>query len=124
MNFSEAMVALQDGKKVTRKPWLGSMYFKLEGKDVKSYQPTMDMYRYNEDIMISDGWEVEGEDGSFKFYDIVSFLQKGKKCKLSDWKDMYIKYDSKGEYLLLHSMAIFPYFPDFNAFLADDWVVV
>lgn len=124
MKFSEAMEALQKGSKVTRQQWLGSMYFLLDDKDVKSYQPKLVVYNYGEDIMVSDGWMIEGQEGEFKFYDIIDFLNKGKKAKLADWKDGYIKYDATSKYLVYHSMDIFPYQPDFEAFMANDWIII
>ena len=124
MKFNEAMEALKEGKKVTRQQWLGSMYFLLDDNDVKSYQPKLSVYNYNEDIMVSDGWEVEGEEGTFFFYDIIDFLNKGKKAKLSDWDNMYIHYDANAKYLTLYAMDVFPYQPDFAAFLATDWIII
>lgn len=124
MKFSEAMEALQKGSKVTRQEWLGSMYFMMIDTDVWSYQPKLSVYSYNEDIMVSDGWLVEGEEGSFKFYDIIDFLSKGKKAMLADWTEAYIKYDANQKYLVYHSMDTFPYQPDFAAFMAQDWIVI
>lgn len=124
MKFSEAMEALQKGSKVTRQQWLGSIYFLVDGKDVKTYQPKLSIFNYDEDIMVSDGWKVEGVEGEFKFYEIIDYLNKGKKAKLSDWKEAYIKYDANEKYLFHHVMDVFPYRPDFAAFMANDWIII
>lgn len=124
MKFKEAMEAMQAGSKVTRRPWFKSAYFLLDGTDVKSYQPELKVFQYTEDIMISDGWQVIGEEGEFKFYDIIPYLQKGLMAKLKDWKEAYIKYDPANKYLVLFNMAVFPYVPDFEAFTSEDWMVV
>ncbi len=124
MKFNEAMQLLEKGSKVTRQSWTGSIYFMMEDKDVKSYQPKLQPYAYNEDIMISDGWIVEDMKGEFKFYNIIQYLMQGSKARLKDWKESYIYLDSSTKSLVMHSMDIFPFVPDFAAFLAQDWVEI
>lgn len=126
MRFNEAMEALQKGNKVTRQAWIGAIYFKMDGNDVKTYQPRVAIYAYNEDIMISDGWVVDGEEGEFKFYDIIPFLQKSKKAWLKDWisQEMYIHYDQASAAIVLNSMETYAFIPAFDAFIALDWVVL
>jgi len=124
MKFNEAMDALQKGNKVTRQSWVGAIYFKMDGNDVKTYQPRAAIYAYNEDIMISDGWIVDGEEGEFKFYDIIPFLQKNKKAWLKDWNEMYIHYDNDSKSIVLNSMEPYTFIPAFDAFIAQDWVVL
>lgn len=124
MKFNEAMQKLEQGSKVTRQPWFGSVYFMLEEKEVKSYQPKLAAYTYNEEIMISDGWKVVGEEGEFKFYDIIPYLQKGLKAYMKDWKESYIYLDPTIKGLAIHSMEVFPFTLDFNSFVSEDWVVV
>lgn len=126
MKFCEAMDALQKGNKVTRQSWVGAIYFKMDGNDVKTYQPRAAIYTYTEDIMISDGWIVDGEEGEYKFCDIIPFLQKGKKAWLPDWveKEMYIHYDQSSQAIVLNSMETYAFIPAFDAFIAQDWVVL
>ena len=124
MKFSEAMEALKKGAKVTRSQWVGSIYFTMDGKDVKSYQPKLQPYVYDEDIMISNGWLVEGHEGEFNFYDIIDFLQQGVKAKRSDWKESYIYFDRTSKILVIHSMDVFPYSVDFESFVSQDWVML
>lgn len=124
MKFNEAMQLLEKGKKVTRNPWLGSIYFMMEDNDIKCYQPKLQPYIYNENIMVSDGWMVEGVEGEFKFYDIIDQLQAGKKCHLKEWKETYIYLDRSIKTLVIHSMEVFPFAIDFAAFMAQDWVGV
>jgi len=124
MKFNEAMDALQKGNKVTRQSWVGAIYFRMDGTDVKTYQPRAAVYAYNEDIMISDGWIVDGEKDEFKFYDIIPFLQKGKKAWLKDWVEMYIHYDQQSAAIVLNSMEPYAFIPAYDAFIAQDWVVL
>lgn len=127
MKFCEAMDALQKGNKVTRQSWVGAIYFKMDGNDVKTYQPRAAIYTYTEDIMISDGWSVEGEEGQqFEFCDIIKYLQQGKKAWLQDWpeKEMYIHYDQSSQAIVLNSMETYAFIPAFDAFVAQDWVTL
>ncbi len=124
MKFCEAMELLKAGCTVTRERWKGSIYFVLQGNDVKSFRPALTNYVYNEDIMISDGWLVEEDDKQHSFCDIISLLYQGKKAKLADWKDAYIYLDRETKQLVLYSMEMFPFVPEFEAFNADDWIEV
>lgn len=124
MKFCEAMEALKNGSKVTRHPWRGGMYFLMVDKDVKSFQPKLVPYVYNEDIMVSDGWEVEGKEEEYSFCDIIPFLQQGLKAKLKEWKETYIYLDKQSKSLVVASMDVLPFLPDFDSFIAQDWMIV
>lgn len=122
MKFCEAMDLLKSGSKVTREPWVGVVYFLMVESDVKAYQPKLTHYAYNEDIMVSDGWIVEGQEESYKFSDIIPFLQKGLKAKLKDWDEMFIFLDRTTKLLAIQSVENFPFTPDFESFIAEDWI--
>ncbi len=126
MKFCEAMEALKEGSKVTRSPWKDGVYFMMNGEDVKSFQPILQPYIYNEDIMISEGWVDVDDEGQeeYKFYEIVHMLFSGKRAKLKDWSDKFIYYDNSTNSLVLKLMDIFPFTPDFSSFLAEDWITI
>jgi hypothetical protein len=124
MKFCEAMDKLKAGAKVTRHPWSQGVYFLMDGNDVKSYQPKLSPYNYNEDIMVSDGWFVDDHEEEMKFCDIIPFLQNGSKAKQRDWKEMFVYLDQSARSLVVHSMDIFPFIPDFDSFTAQDWIEV
>lgn len=125
MNFKEAMEKLQAGKKVTRQEWMKEVYFCLDGTDVKSYQPKLAVYIYNEDIMVSTGWKLELDEEEYSFSDIVIPLKDGAKAHLKDWKEgNYIYLDKPSKILLIHTMEELPYSPDFLSFVAEDWIEV
>ncbi len=124
MKFCEAMDKLKSGAKVTREPWREGVYFLMEKEDVKSYQPKLTSYIYNEDIMVSDGWVIDGIEKEFRFCDIIGYLQQGAKAKLKDWKEMFIYLDQSTKGLVCHSMDAFPFTPQFADFVAQDWMVL
>lgn len=128
MKFCEAMDALKSGSKVTREPWKDGVYFKLEGFDVKSYQPQIMPYGYNEDIMISDGWLImDGKTESSEsvpFCEIIPSLLDGKKARLTEWTDMFIYYDYSAKTIIVSLMDVFPFTPDFSSFVAEDWITI
>ncbi len=122
MKFSEAMDKLKNGSKVTRQPWKGGVYFIMEEGDVKSMQPKLLPFAYSEDIMISDGWVIVGSKEQYTFCDIVPMLQRGEKAALVTWNNMYIFLDAPNNMLVIHSMDVQPYTPDFSSFTAKDWI--
>ena len=123
MKFSEAMELLKSGSKVTRQPWIDNVYFLMKDSKIKSYQPVLAAYQYNEDIMISDGWTIIGGlEENLTFCQVIPLIQKGAKAKLEDWKDMFIYYDSSIKGLVLYSMEIHTFIPDFDSFVAQDWI--
>tara|TARA_R110000868_G_scaffold336890_1_gene597820 strand:+ start:65 stop:439 length:375 start_codon:yes stop_codon:yes gene_type:complete len=122
MKFCEAMDKLKEGAKVTRQPWAEGVYFLMDGSDVKSYQPKLAHFVYNEDIMVSDGWLVDEVEGSFKFCDIIGYLQQGARARLNEWKEAFIYLDSTDKVLVINSMEIFPFTPQFSDFVAQDWI--
>lgn len=124
MKFCEAMEKLKNGAKVTRQPWKEGVYFLIQGDDVKSFQPKLAPYIYNEDIMVSDGWLVDGQSDEYKFCDIIPFLQQGTKAKLKDWNETFIYLDRGTKGLVVHSMDAFPFIPDFDSFVAQDWIEI
>ncbi len=124
MKFCEAMDELRNGKKVTRNPWRQGVYFLMQGDDVKSYQPKISPYIYNEDIMVSDGWYVEGLDQEMKFCNIIPYLQQGAMARMDSWKEAWIYYDGSSKGLVVHSMDEFPFIPDFESFTAQDWIII
>lgn len=123
MNFCEAMDLLKNGAKVTRSVWKGSLYFMMQGEEVLSYQPRFLDYTYDETIMISDGWLIEGDTQEYTFCEIIPFLKDGKKAYMADWiKGWYIYFDNSTAKLVLHMMDSFPFVPEFESFTATDWI--
>jgi len=122
MNFCEAMDLLKNGAKVTRSVWKGSLFFSMEGEEVLAYQPRFLDYTYDESIMVSDGWQVEDESQEYTFCEIIPFLNDGKKARLAEWKDSFIFLDRSSGKLVLHMMDSFPFVPEFESFMATDWI--
>ncbi len=122
MKFCEAMEALKNGSKVTREAWGKDIYFVMDDKDVKAYRPKLSAYLYNEDIMVSEGWMVGTEQEEFKFCDIIPCLRDGYEAKMKDWTNMFIYLDQSTKSLVLHSMDIYQFSPQFEDFLATDWI--
>lgn len=122
MKFCEAVQSLKAGKKITRSSWKGSIQFLMIDGDIKSYQPRITDFIYNEMIMVSTGWLVEGDEKLHDFCDIVPLLIQGKKAKLAEWDEEYIYLDKDTRTIVFYSMETFPFIPSFEAFVAEDWV--
>ena len=124
MKFCEAVQSLKAGKKITRSSWKGSIQFLMVNDDIKSYQPRLTDFVYNEMIMVSTGWIVEGEDQQRDFCDIIPLLIQGKKVKFHEWDEEYIYLDKDTKHIVFYSMEIFPFVPAFEAFVAEDWIEI
>lgn len=124
MNFCDAMDLLKAGKKVTRNDWRDGLYFVMEEGKVHSYQPVLEHYLYTEDIMVSDGWMVEGATEAKTFCEIIPDLQKGTRAWMSDWKPEFYIYLDPTDGLVLHKMSQFSFNPTFADFKANDWIEV
>src|SRR5260221_11291283 len=122
MKFCEAIYSLMQGYKVTREPWKQGVYFLMRDLEVKSYQPKLSVYSYNEDIMISGGWLIDGIEEEHMFCEIIGYLQQGSKARLKEWCDMFIYLDQGTKSLVCKSMDVFPFTPQFNDFCAQDWI--
>lgn len=122
MQFCEAMDVLKNGGKVTRSVWKGSLYFMMQGETVLSYQPRLLDYTYDESIMVSDGWFIEGDTQPLTFCEIIPFLNEGKRAQMEEWTDSYIFLDKNTGRLVLHMMDSFPFVPGFDSFIATDWI--
>ena len=124
MDFCQAMDKLKEGGKVTRNAWKGSVYFKVVDNEVRTYQPSLRPYVYNDEIMISEGWLIIGNEKEYRFCEIILFLQQGAHAKLKKWDETYIYLDRQTKQLVVHSMDHMPFIPDFESFTAVDWMEV
>lgn len=124
MKFIEAMELLKSGSKVTREAWKNKVYFVMKGCEVKSFQPKLAHYVFNEDIMISDEWVIDGHTKDYKFTEIIPLLQNGCKATRKDWQEAYIYLDRNTKSLVLESMEIFTFIPEFDSFAASDWIEI
>jgi hypothetical protein len=124
MKFSEIMDLLKSGSRVTREKWKDGVCFIYNAPDVISLQPRVTHFQYNESIMISEGWTIDTDySKEYKFSEIIPFLMKGSIAKLKEWKkDNYIYLDKPTKMLVFHSMETFPFIPDFESFIAEDWI--
>jgi len=124
MNFCEAMDLLKSGVPVTRDSWKGSLYFFYQDGNVTSFQPRLREYTYDEGIMVSNGWIIEGDNTTeYNFCEIIPFLQKDKKAAMKDWDRSFIFLDKNTGRLVIHMMEAFPFIPSFEAFSATDWII-
>lgn len=127
MNFKEAMEAVQSGSKVTRKEWIGSIHFEMQGEHLVVMQPVLEIYQIVEDTLISNGWIVNDPAaiGEFKFYDIIPYLLKGAIARLSDWPiDSSISYSVQSRSIIYKSMKPLPFHPDMDSMISTDWIIV
>lgn len=124
MNFKTAMEALESGKKVTRKAWK-DIYYLIDGKEIKCYQPSLSPYSYNEEIMLSKEWLLNDGLTHYAFYEIIDFLRQGHTARMSDWSEgCYIYFDKELKVLVSSTIQPISFTPDFASFIAEDWMIL
>lgn len=124
MNFRDAINELKIGKKIARKSWSEDLYFSIENGTVMTHQPRIYPYLYDDSIMISTDWLIDGMKGEYSFCEIIPFLITGSKARLKESTENYIYYDQTDKMLIIRMMEVFPHRPEFDDFLANDWVVI
>lgn len=123
MNFTEAMDKLKSGAKVSRLDWK-DMYFMMVGDEIKAFQYQLSHYLFNEEIMISEGWNILGDTELYTFCEITDFLRQGCSVKLKDWTDKFIYLDRNTKILILSKLETFMFIPDFASFISTDWIEI
>lgn len=124
MTFSEAMELLKSGSKVSRLEWKDSIYFEMQGDIICSWQPVVEHYLYTEDIMISEGWMLDGFTEPQSFCAIIPYLQGGARAWMKNWDDDFFITLDPTSGLVLHKMSLCQFQPTFADFLAIDWVAI
>ena len=125
MNFSDAIEKLKSGKKITRTPWRGEIWFEITDGELLSCQEHFEQYQYDESIMISNDWKLLGDksDEEYSFCDLMGHLLNGRKAKEEYWQDMYIYYCPKDKQLIVSMTVYNSYTPIIDDFLAQDWII-
>jgi hypothetical protein len=49
-------------------------------------------------------------------------LQQGFKARLSSWNDAYIFLQKQTNTLAFYTMEVFPFIPNFESFVENDWI--
>lgn len=124
MNFSEAVESLKEGKKVTRSSWRDGIYLMIVQKKLKSFQPMWVAFLYENEILLSDGWLLEGRDEEFTFCDLIPYLQRGEKAQCKDWGAMFIYYDNTSKILCNQTIEETKFTLEFDSFVATDWMAI
>ena len=120
----DAVEKLKLGSKVTRECWKDELYFSMYEGRIKSFRCMLNAFQYDEEIMISEDWNIDDDPKKYHFYEIIPFLQNGSKARLLDWKNQYIYYDKNEKILIISSMNTIDFSPDFQSFTANDWIEI
>jgi len=94
----------------------------MVNSEVKSYQPKLTNFIYDESILVSNGWLVDGYKNEMSFGEIIPFLQQGFKARLNSWNDAYIFLQKQTNTLAFYTMEVFPFIPNFESFIENDWI--
>lgn len=97
MKFSEAVIMLESGNKITREKYKEECYFFKDDNFVNSYVKRFEIFVLNNEIIISDDWRINtcAPETSYKFYEIIDNLAKGYRAWKGHWENDYIYFDGQ-----------------------------
>lgn len=128
MKFSEALIELREGQKITRSDWLRNDIFfqtsgKKDGHKINCFYVASTLFRYDNDILLSDDWKIEGQKGLHTFDKAVDALEQMKKISLSSWDEKYVEKDPNSREIIVKYVDICNFTPCFKDFIAEDWMI-
>lgn len=125
MEFSEALTELRNGKKIRRSTWNNELsYITIENGEVRGYTKATSSFGWDNNIILSDDWIVEDEEGFKSFPEAINALKQGKKVRLSNWKDQHIELDTQTNQIVLKHFIYGGYSPSFECYTANDWEIL
>lgn len=122
MRFSEAMKALEEGKKVRIKHWQENCCLCI-GSDGTIFDQAKDSTFCIEEWLLTE-WELyEEPERTLSFTEMVQGLKEGKRFKRKDWGDWFLAYS---QCTYIEGKGIPPCFAPFTIenFEANDWIEV
>ena len=125
MNFKDALAELNNNKKIRRPKWGNIHLAKDEDGNIKSYRLEALNFRYDLDILNSDGWEIlhENDLENLNFVDIIPHLRQHKRARFESWpKSTYI--EESGNSFIMWQFCEYDFKPNFECFISDDWEVL
>lgn len=124
MNFKEALIALQAGKKITRNINIKEWYLCIEGDEVKSHALATDYLKWDNNIILSHNWIIEDEGVDKSFYEAIDAAKRGKKIRLPSWGEGYAELDKQMNELVFKYYIYNIYTLTYQDFNANDWEIL
>lgn len=124
MKFTDALSALKEGKKISHHGWKDMYIQKANDKELKCFIKGTSHFPWDMSIIISEDWLIENDPQLVSFDESIKALNKGKKVKLSTWKDRHIEYDKYNKEVVLKHWISHNYIPDFDDFISDQWEIL
>ncbi|SRR5258706_14063615 len=115
MKFSEAMKALEEGKKVNFSEWPKNIYWEKENLSESLFWPDC---AYRIDRLMSKDWELYDDSPKLSFSEVVKGLKEGKRFKRKSWHSFIFVHQEMG---LLRNQEGYTFQWDLEDFEADDW---
>lgn len=122
MRFSEAMKALEEGKRVRPKYWHKDCFL-CRGSDGTIVDAAKSSMFCIEEWSLME-WELyEEPEKTYTFMEVVQGLKEGKRFKRKDWGDWFLAYS---QCTYIEGKGIPPCFAPFTIenFEANDWIEV
>lgn len=140
MDFKEAIKSMKNGKSIRRRSWAPFNYIKLEKvtyehegavidqEEVRDYHQETVPFIYSSNIVLSDKWQIVGQDPSsmFDFPEAIEMVFKqNAKIKLEEWNNnTWLELAEDRKTLNMKKMQDYRmYHFDFHSMTASDWEI-
>lgn len=123
MNFDKAYKELLIGKKIRRKEWDALVHLKMVDDKVIAFKGEYSSHYQSPNILISGGWkEVDGDDDSLNFIEVIELLKLKKCVTRDDWGDKFLFVDKNQ--LATCRPVEFEFMPTWVCLNAVDWEIM
>ncbi len=113
------------GAKIRRKEWLPLVHIVYKDNLVQTYQGQKTHFYDKAEIILSDGWQVIGEEerGEFNFIDIIEELKNKKQVRQKNWPDNKYLYIDTNQFVACEPIP-YDFMPTFACLCANDWEII
>lgn len=136
MNFSEALEAMKQGKRASRRDWDKSFegcFVSMENIENKPnlefFVPSVSLYTFDLSIALSEDWIVKTAHEVIKnvnFPALIEYLSAGAIAYLPGWDHRrdWIKLDHDKKNILLNTYFLRHIPIQYDSFIATDWFII
>lgn len=128
MDFSEALPALLEGKKVNRSGFASDIQylaFNSEEKELRYYWISAKSFPIDGELLATKDWILQGKEGEHGFAEMLKGLQEGRRAESSSWDaNQWLEYDSSGREVILRKVENLPMHLIWEDCAKQDWYIV
>lgn len=123
MNFEKAFKDLKAGKRIRRKEWEPLQFMVMEDKKIVTYRGEYSNFYGDVNLMLDEGWYVDGEDKDLNFVEVVEALKIKQKVRNRKWNPDCFIFIDKDKIAICKPVA-YEFMPTYQCFCASDWEIL